>query len=261
MGSRVEMVSLDQRRASLSPMTTLADAITGGGSDYVTLNGAKKHIAGYLRDFLFQPNQMRTAIGKLSGGERGRLMIARALTNPSNLLVLDEPTNDLDIETLDLLQDLIADYPGTVLIVTHDRDFLDRVVTSVVVAEGKGLWREYFGGYSDMVAQRGYGLVRPGEPAPEPSRPREALKPAQAPAKKKMTYNDKRALETLPKRIEALDAEIVALEAKLADSSLHARDPAAFSRAIDRHDIARTEKEAAEEEWLRLEMLREELEG
>ncbi len=161
LGANVTMASLDQQRASLEPTTTLVDALTGGGSDYVTINGERRHVMGYMRDFLFPPEQARTPIGKLSGGERGRLMLARALAKPSNLMVLDEPTNDLDIETLDLLQELLGDYSGTILIVSHDRDFLDRVATSVVVGEGDGRWVEYAGGYSDMVAQRGYGLAGP----------------------------------------------------------------------------------------------------
>src|SRR5271154_1134821 len=157
LGSQVAMATLDQRRATLSPTTTLVDALTGGGSDYVTVGAERKHVFGYMKDFLFPPEQARTPIGKLSGGERGRLMLARALALPSNVLVLDEPTNDLDIETLDLLQELLADYAGTLLLVSHDRDFLDRVVTSVLVSEGGGGWVEYAGGYSDMGAQRGHG--------------------------------------------------------------------------------------------------------
>ena len=170
-----------------------------------------------MKDFLFSPDQARTPIGKLSGGERGRLMLARALAQPSNLMVLDEPTNDLDIETLDLLQELLGDYPGTILLVSHDRDFLDRVATSVIVSEGEGRWREYAGGYSDMVAQRGYGLSGPPAPeAPKPEKPavREA---ARQPAKRKMSFKEKHALETLPGRIEALQGEIAALERRLDD--------------------------------------------
>ena len=191
------MAKLDQRRASLEPTTTLSDALTGGGRDYVLVNGERKHVVGYMKDFLFAPEQARTPIGKLSGGERGRLMLARALAQPSNLMVLDEPTNDLDLETLDLLQELLGDYSGTILIVSHDRDFLDRVATSVVAAEGDGRWREYAGGYSDLVAQRGYGLsgARVAEaPKSEKAPAREATeRPA---AKRKLSFNQKRALET-----------------------------------------------------------------
>ena len=160
-GAGLAMATLDQNRASLDPQTSLKDALTGGGSDYVEVAGARKHVIGYMRDFLFGPEQAGTPIGRLSGGERGRLMLARALALPTNLLVLDEPTNDLDLETLDLLQELLADYKGTVILASHDRDFLDRIASSVLVAEGDGRWREYAGGYSDMVAQRGQGLSAP----------------------------------------------------------------------------------------------------
>ena len=258
LGARLEMVSLDQRRASLDPTTTLTDAITGGGSDFVTINGLKKHVAGYLKDFLFQPNQMRTAIGRLSGGERGRLMLARALTAPSNLLVLDEPTNDLDLETLDLLQELLLDYPGTVLLVTHDRDFLDRVVSSVIVAEGEGRWREYIGGYEDMVSQRGAGLSENVRAKASTERGSAKENP-RATSRKKMSFHQKHALETLPKRMEKLHVQIASLEVKLADAQLHARNPKAFGHALELHGKARAELEAAEEEWLHLEMLKEEL--
>ena len=161
LGANVAMASLDQGRASLEPTTTLVDTLTGGGGDQVMINGERRHGLGYMRDFLFPPEQARTPIGRLSGGERGRLMLARALAKPSNLMVLDEPTNDLDIETLDLLQELLGDYAGTILLVSHDRDFLDRAATSVIVGEGDGRWVEYAGGYSDMVAQRGRGLAGP----------------------------------------------------------------------------------------------------
>ena len=132
----------------------MADTLTGGRGDFIEINGQKKHVASYLADFLFQPEQARSPVKVLSGGERARLLLARALAKPSNLLVLDEPTNDLDLETLDLLQELLADYPGTLLLVSHDRDFLDRVVTSVIASEGDGRWLEYAGGYTDMLAQR-----------------------------------------------------------------------------------------------------------
>jgi len=261
LGANVAMASLDQRRASLLPTTTLTDALTGGGSDFVAVNGERKHVVGYMKDFLFAPEQARTPIGKLSGGERGRLMLARALAQPSNLMALDEPTNDLDIETLDLLQELLGDYPGTILLVSHDRDFLDRVATSVIVAEGEGFWREYAGGYSDMVAQRGYGLsgpLAPEAPKPEKAAARET---ARQPAKRKMSFNEKRALETLPGRIEALRGEIAALERALGDPGLHARDPQGFERATTSYAAKRAELEAAEDDWLALEILREEIEG
>ena len=154
------IVTLDQQRASLNPAATLSDTLTGGG-DQVEVAGEKRHVIGYMKDFLFRPEQARTPVASLSGGERGRLALACALARPANLLVLDEPTNDLDLETLDLLQEVLADHPGTVLLVSHDRDFLDRVATSTLAAEGAGRWVEYAGGYSDMLAQRGQPPMKP----------------------------------------------------------------------------------------------------
>jgi ATP-binding cassette subfamily F protein uup len=168
LGASLEMVSLDQRRQSLDPALSVAATLTGGGGDTVMVGGRPRHVIGYLRDFLFEPEQARMPVGALSGGERGRLMLARALARPSNLLVLDEPTNDLDLETLDLLQDMLGDYAGTVLLVSHDRDFLDRVCTSVLASDGEGRWIEYAGGYTDMLAQRG----APAEPRRPPTAPK-----------------------------------------------------------------------------------------
>ncbi len=261
LGAQVSMAVLDQRRATLAPATTLVDALTGGGSDYVDVNGEKKHVIGYMKDFLFAPEQARTPIGKLSGGERGRLMLARALAIPSNVLVLDEPTNDLDIETLDLLQELLADYPGTILLVSHDRDFLDRVVTSVIVSEGGGRWVEYAGGYSDMVSQRGYGLSGPEAPVVSKP-PRQARVDEERPSiKRKLSFNEKHALAALPDRIESLNRELAELEVKLADGDLHMRDPERFRAMTESYARKRGELEAAEDQWLNLEILREELEA
>src|SRR3954449_12279573 len=159
LGANVQMATLDQRREALDPNTSVRDTLTGGRGDSVLVGGQSRHVVGYMRDFLFAPEQAGTPVAALSGGERGRLTLARALARPSNLLVLDEPTNDLDLETLDLLEEMIDDYPGTLLLVSHDRDFLDRTVSAVVVAEGGGRWNVYAGGYSDMVAQRGEGVT------------------------------------------------------------------------------------------------------
>jgi ATP-binding cassette subfamily F protein uup len=261
LGANVTMVSLDQQRATLEPATTLVDALTGGGSDYVTINGERRHVMGYMRDFLFPPEQARTPVGKLSGGERGRLMLARALAKPSNLMVLDEPTNDLDIETLDLLQELLGDYAGTILLVSHDRDFLDRVATSVIVGDGDGRWVEYAGGYSDMVAQRGYGLAGPVA-MPAATTERSGKQPAteKAAPKRKLGFNEKRALETLPVKIEKLRSDLKVLERKLADGDLPAREPAAFMAATKAYGDLSNALASAEDEWLGLEILREELE-
>jgi ATP-binding cassette subfamily F protein uup len=263
LGARLEVASLDQRRAGLDPDTTLQQALTRGGSDTLQVNGAPKHVVGYMKDFLFGPEQARTPVGKLSGGERGRLMLARALTLPSNLLVLDEPTNDLDLETLDLLEELVGDYPGTVIVVSHDRDFLDRVATSVIVAEGGGRWTEYAGGYTDMVAQRGFGVRAPeAVTKPKAEKALVAAPVAAPPApRQKLSFKQKHALETLPKEIAKLEAEIAALNARLADASLYARDAAGFADAGRKLATAQEKKTRAEDEWLELEALRESIEG
>ncbi len=262
LGANIELASLDQRRATLSPDMTLKEAVTGGGSDTLVINGVPKHFMGYLKDFLFTPEQAGTAVGKLSGGERGRLALARALALPSNVLVLDEPTNDLDLETLDLLQEMLADYPGTVIVVSHDRDFLDRVATSVIVADGGGRWTEYPGGYSDMVSQRGYGVSAPATaPArPAPARPAGAVT-TPAPARQKLSFKQKHALETLPGEIRRLEVEIARLSGLLADPGLYARNPATFAETGQKLDAAQAALSRAEDEWLELEALREQIEG
>jgi len=262
-GTNLQIVALDQSRQSLNPSDTLADVITGGRGSSVTINGETKHVITYMQDFLFRPEQARTPVSVLSGGERARLILARELARPSNFLILDEPTNDLDLETLDLLQELLADYSGTLLLVSHDRDFVDRIATSVLMHEGEGRWVEYAGGYSDMVAQRGAGVAaRKVKEAPKPAPVKDTAPQAPSSAsKRKLSFKEKHALETLPARIEALSAELLALEQKLADSSLFSKDPKAFAAATARHAAASAEKSAAEEQWLELEMLREELEG
>ncbi len=267
LGSAVEMVTLDQRRDELAPTMTVTEALTGGRGDKVTVNGQPRHVSSYMKDFLFQPEQALSPLSVLSGGERARLMLARALAKSSNLLVLDEPTNDLDLETLDLLQELLADYTGTVLLVSHDRDFLDRVVTSVVAAEGDGRWVEYAGGYSDMLAQRaGTDLPASGSAASTTTeqKPKIAANtgPAAAPQKKrKLSFHEKHALETLPGTIDALQREIAKLQATLSDPGLYSRDPQAFETATAQLTKAEGELSQAEERWLELELLREELEG
>ncbi|WP_293855912.1 ABC-F family ATP-binding cassette domain-containing protein [uncultured Alsobacter sp.] len=263
LGANLQMVTLDQSRASLDPAVSLVDTLTGGRGDTIEVAGQRKHVMSYMKDFLFQPEQARTPVGVLSGGERGRLVLARALAQPSNLLVLDEPTNDLDLETLDLLQETLADYPGTVILVSHDRDFLDRVVTSVIVAEGNGRWQEYAGGYSDMVVQRGEGVTAKAGPAAreKPKAKAPDPQPAAVAAKRKLSFKDKHALETLPATMDKLTADIARIQEKLSDPALYTRDPAAFAKLTDAAGKAQADLAAAEEEWLRLEMLREEIEG
>jgi ATP-binding cassette subfamily F protein uup len=260
LGANLAVATLDQHRDSLDPDVTVADALTGGGGDTVMVNGAPKHVIGYMKDFLFTSEQARTPLGKLSGGERGRLMLAQALAKPSNLLVLDEPTNDLDMETLDVLEDMLADYAGTVLLISHDRDFLDRLVAGVIVPEGDGRWTEYAGGYSDMVAQRGADLARrPREmDAPKPAKANEPAAPVPQP-RRRLSFKDKHALETLPQTIAALQAEAAALQARLDDPGFYASDRAGFEQVTTALGALQHRIAAAEEQWLALEILREEL--
>jgi len=270
-GTNLEIVALDQRRDELDPNWTVSDALTGGRGDQVVINGKARHVASYMKDFLFLPEQRLSPIRVLSGGERARLMLARALAKPSNVLVLDEPTNDLDLETLDLLQELLADYPGTLLLVSHDRDFLDRIVTSVIAPTGDGHWTEYAGGYSDMLAQRkGEDLKKAARPDAETGArisngkstdSAAAPIPAPAVARVKLSYKEKHALSVLPDQIAKLEREIKSLSDKLADAGLYARDRTAFESANTRLADAQRQLEDAEMQWLELEEKRTAIEG
>ncbi|TCD13912.1 ABC-F family ATP-binding cassette domain-containing protein [Oricola cellulosilytica] len=267
LGVNLDIAHLDQKREALDPNETLEHFLTDGRGGSLVVNGAQKHVASYMKDFLFKPEQARTPVRELSGGEKARLLLAKTLARPANLLILDEPTNDLDMETLDLLQELVAGFPGTVLLVSHDRDFLDRTVNAVIAPDagrpGEGRWIAYAGGYSDMAAQR------PETAPPAKTKSVKALKPdantlARKPsgvAKGKLSYKQKYALETLPAEIEVATAEIAALETKLADSRFFSEDPKGFSAAAAKLEEKRAAHAAMEEQWLELEMLREELEG
>ena len=263
LGTNLEMVTLDQKRENLDPTDTLSSVLTGGRGDTVVIGDETKHVIGYMKDFLFSPEQARTPVGVLSGGERARVMLARALANRSNLMVLDEPTNDLDLETLDLLQELLADYQGTALIVSHDRDFLDRVCTSVIMSEGNGNWQEYAGGYSDMLAQRGEGVTaRKAEKqstAPKKDKPA-AEKPKQA-AKSKLSFTQQHLLKTLPDTIADLETKLQKLQAEMNDPKLYTSNPDKFAKLTAKITELSQEKDSAEEQWLELEMLKEELDG
>ncbi len=264
LGANLQMATLDQHRESLNPDWTVAEALTGGRGDTVMVGGQAKHVIGYMRDFLFAPEQARTPLRVLSGGERGRLMLARALAKPSNVLVLDEPTNDLDLETLDVLEEMIGDYAGTVLLISHDRDFLDRCVDGVIVPEGNGKWVEYAGGYTDMLAQRGEDVKKSrGTAAVKPVAAEKAkpARPTGEPARRKLSFNDKHALETLPAKIAVLESEIGRLQKLMADSTLYGRDRAAFDKTSTALAAAQSELAAAEERWLELELRRGEIEG
>ena len=260
LGANIEMATLDQHRESLDPKTTLAEALTGGRGDHVMVGGKPKHVVSYMKDFLFAQEQMRTPLEVLSGGERGRLMLARSLAKPSNLLVLDEPTNDLDLETLDVLEEMLGDYEGTVILISHDRDFLDRVVTSVIVPEGDGRWIEYAGGYSDMLTQRGEDLTREAVKAVVEEKKEAGTAAAFAASKRRLNFNEKHALETLPKTITKLQAEIAKQQKLLDDPDLYTKDRKKFDAASAAMARAQEELAAAEDRWLELEVLREEIE-
>jgi ATP-binding cassette subfamily F protein uup len=265
LGTNVAMAVFDQQREALDPDRTLwetltEDRLTGvkGSNDQVMVRGRPKHVVAYLKDFLFDERQARGPVSALSGGERARLLLARIMARPSNLLVLDEPTNDLDVETLDLLQELIADFDGTVLLVSHDRDFIDRVASTTIAMEGDGRAVIYAGGWSDYRAQRG---ETEAPPAPAKRRPR-AEEPAPKPKpQKKLSFKHRKRLEDLPDEISRLEAEIGKLEGLLADPGLYARAPAKFEKATAALSERRSRLAEAEEEWLELEAMREELEG
>ena len=261
LGVNLDIVTIDQKRETLDTRLSVKETLTGDSGDQVKVGDTYKHVVGYLKDFLFTPEQINTPVSVLSGGERGRLMLARTLARPSNFLVLDEPTNDLDLETLDLLQEMLTDYDGPVLLVSHDRDFLDRVATTVVVFEGNGKWAVYAGGYSDMVAQRGEGVtVRVNETrAAEPRKEKPQPAQSSAPSKQKLSFKQKHALETLPTRMTKLRADIAAAQKKMGDPALYSRDPKGFAAASAALESAAKDLAAAEEEWLTLEMLREEI--
>ncbi len=261
LGASVHMVTLDQKRESLDPTVSLSDALTGGGGDMVAVAGQLRHVISYMKDFLFAPEQAPTPIGELSGGERGRLMLARALARPSNLLVLDEPTNDLDLETLDLLQEMLSDYEGAVLLVSHDRDFIDRVVTSTIAWEGDGRWQEYAGGYSDMMAQRRGSAA--AEKAAEKAGGNSPSTPAAQASnrKRKLSFNESHALKTLPGKMAELESRLEGYRKTLADPDFYARDPEGFDAAAAELQAAENSLATMEEEWLALEVKREEIEG
>ena len=259
LGTGLEIAYVDQARADLTAEITLREALADGGGDQVMVRGRPKHVAAYAKDFLFQESQLRQPVATLSGGERNRLLLAKALARPANLLVLDEPTNDLDMETLDLLEEVLADYDGTLILVSHDRDFIDRLATSTIALDGQGRAVETPGGWSDFVRQNPgfFDAVR----APAPSAPAKpaAIPPAPPRPATKLTYKDQHRLEALDKAMPRLSDEIVTLEARLDDSTLYARDRKTFDAAMHRITAARTELANAEEEWLELEERREAL--
>ncbi len=261
LGTNLEIAVFDQTRAQLDPDMTLWDSLTGdpemrvsGKADQVMVGGQPKHVVGYLMEFLFDERQARAAVKSLSGGEKARLLLAKLMAKSSNLLVLDEPTNDLDVETLDLLQELLDDYDGTVLLVSHDRDFLDRVATTTIAMEGNGRATVYAGGWSDYIAQRGDVFEKKAEKT-KPSKPKVKQ---EAQPKSGLSFSEKHRLEKLPAEMERLEAEIGKLEELMSDPDLFTREPVKFQKATEAL-VERQEKlAAAEEEWL---MLEEKAEG
>ena len=260
LGTGLQVAYVDQARADLTEAMSLWDALAPSGGDQVMVRGKPRHIAAYARDFLFQDSQLRQPVSSLSGGERNRLLLARALAQTANLLVLDEPTNDLDMDTLDLLEEVLADYDGTLILVSHDRDFIDRLATSTIALDGAGHIVETPGGWSDFTAQNPgfFDTVRAPAVAPKPA-PRPAAAPSTPSTPVKLTYKDQRKLEELDKAMPRLSDEIVTLESRLEDSGLYARDRKTFDAVMHRLTAARAELARAEEDWLELEERREAL--
>lgn len=263
-GTNLEIAVFDQARARLDPEATLWDSLTNdplmavsGSSDQVMVRGTPRHVIGYLKDFLFDEGQARAPVKSLSGGEKARLLLARIMAQTANVLVLDEPTNDLDIETLDLLQDLLGDYDGTVLLVSHDRDFLDRVASTTIAMEGDGKAVLYAGGWSDYQSQRAFNdapepvshAPAPRGSAPAPSAPKSKAEAA----KSSLSFTEKHRLEELPGVIDRLGQEIAKLEQLLADPELFTREPVKFRKATEAMTERQAALEAAETEWLELE--------
>ena len=262
LGTGLEMAVFDQTRAQLDPEATLWESLTqdpaarvNGRSDQVLVRGEPRHVVGYLKDFLFDEAQARAPVRSLSGGEKARLLLARIMARQSNLLVLDEPTNDLDIETLDLLQDLLGDYAGTVLLVSHDRDFIDRVAGTTILLEGQGRAVAYAGGWTDMMAQRGQTAAQPAKAPAKPAKTA-ATAPVAKPApavKSALSFTETHRLKALPGEIARLEAEIAKLLELMEDPDLFTREPVKFRKATEALDERQAKLSAAEEEWLMLE--------
>ncbi|HEY2482969.1 MAG TPA: ABC-F family ATP-binding cassette domain-containing protein [Caulobacteraceae bacterium] len=253
LGAGLEIVSVSQGRSELRPGDSLLESLVPGGGDQIMVQGRPRHVAGYAADFLFRGAQLRQPVESLSGGERNRLLLARALARPSNLLVLDEPTNDLDMETLDLLEDLLADYAGTLIVVSHDRDFVERLATSTIALDGAGAVVETPGGWADFVSQN------PGFFQPAAAPPGKAAAPRQRTASAKLSYRDERRLTELEAEAAAHSQAIAALERQLADGGLYGRDPVAFDRTTRELAARRAALAAAEDAWLEMEARREAL--
>jgi ATP-binding cassette subfamily F protein uup len=250
LGSNLQVAYFDQMRTALDPDATLEDFISPG-SEWIEIGRQRKHVKSYLGDFLFSPARSGSPVRSLSGGERNRLLLARLFARPANVLVLDEPTNDLDIDTLELLEELLQDYEGTVFLVSHDRAFLDNVVTSTIAFEGDGRWKEYEGGVEDWLAQsqRVRAFERAAAPAPPKAAESARSEPRSAPAKRKLSYKEQRELEALPAKIEALEGEQAAIQAELAEGSVYGKDPQRAAQLAVRSAEIEDELMAALERW------------
>jgi ATP-binding cassette subfamily F protein uup len=253
-GANLELTYVDQARAIVDPSATIWDTLAPNGGDHIAVRGRSRHIAAYAKDFLFKPEQLRQPVGALSGGERNRLALAVALARPANLLVLDEPTNDLDMDALDALEEALGAYDGTVIVVSHDRAFLDGVATQILGALGEGQWAETFGGVSDFEREHGRFRVRAERAAPRTT-PTARAEPAQ----RKLSYKDERRLAEIETALPRLEQEIANLESALADPTGFATDPAGYAAKADRLAKAKADKESSEAEWLVLEDKREAL--
>jgi len=246
-GTKLKIAYFDQQRDQLNPAASIMDNVTGGSGDSVVIDGKPRHVSGYLRDFLFPPERLQAPVSMLSGGERNRLLLARLFARPSNLLVMDEPTNDLDADTLDLLEELVSQYAGTLLLVSHDRAFLDNVVTSTLVFEGAGRVNEYVGGYADWVRQSGGKTAKAGRPRV----------PAVAPAPaRRLSYKEQRELVALPETIQRLEEEQSRLQGTLNDPDFFKREPTQAAAALERLSTLAGELEAAYSRWDSLESLK-----
>ena len=249
LGTGLQIAYFDQHRSQLDESRTALENVAEG-SDFVEINGSRKHVIGYLQDFLFSPERARAPITRLSGGERNRLLLAKLFAQPSNLLVMDEPTNDLDVETLELLEELLLDYKGTLLLVSHDRDFLDNVVTSTLVLEGEGRLGDYVGGYSDWLRQRRVPTAAAG--ASTPAKPALSKQPEPAVAKRKLGFKEARELEQLPALIETLEAEVASRTEAMNDPAYYQQSPAQLQRANDELAAKQAELDRAYQRWSEL---------
>src|SRR5574341_498064 len=253
-GTRLQIAYFDQQRERLNPEKTVRENMSEG-SDYVTVRGRSRHVIGYLKDFLFPPQRIDSPVKALSGGERNRLLLAKIFTHSANLMVLDEPTNDLDVDTLELLEELLSEYEGTLLLVSHDRTFLDNVVTSTLVFEGDGKFSEYAGGYEDWER---YQRQIPEVPIETKKRANPLANPAALETKRndkprKLTYKEQRELEALPGKIEALETEQTELHARMGDAEFYRQDSGKIAATMERMETVKVELEARYERWQELE--------